>query len=289
LQERLGGGARTDLEQFKAEILLDIDRRLEDKIIEKSNADLLKKLVNNAESRDDALSIAELGTTYKKTGFHFSKRLEKNGNDIKFYKKNTGLSFIQSENNITHKLIIGDNYDVLLNLLIAYREKINLIYIDPPYGKDDMGEFAKTNYENAITRDNLLSMLYPRLVLARQLLSDDGIIFCSIDDRNQAYVKGLFDDIFGEINFVSQFIINKTAQGANQSSTFKQTHEYVLCYKKYSSDMINTNTKAISDKKYKYSDDKGMYAITNGFDSINSPLIENKNRDIQFIITKKLK
>ena len=52
-----------------------------------------------------------------------------------------------------------------------------------------MGEFADTNYDNAITRDNLLSMLYNRLVFAKQLLTDDGVIFCSIDDRNQAYVK----------------------------------------------------------------------------------------------------
>ncbi|HEH4459516.1 TPA: site-specific DNA-methyltransferase, partial [Campylobacter coli] len=74
-------------------------------------------------------------------------------------------------------LIIGDNYHALLNLLITHKKKIKVIYIDPPYGKDDLGEFAKTNYTNAITRDNLLSMLYPRLVLAKQLLTDDGVIF----------------------------------------------------------------------------------------------------------------
>lgn len=112
------------------------------------------------------------------------------------------MSFENDKNAITHKLIIGDNYPALLNLLITYREKIKMIYIDPPYGKDDLGEFAKTNYENAITRDNLLSMLKPRLQIAKMLLKDDGVIFCSIDDRNQAYVKCLFDDIFGERNFI---------------------------------------------------------------------------------------
>lgn len=61
-----------------------------------------------------------------------------------------------------------------------------------------MGDFAKTNYENAITRDNLLSMLYPRLILAKQLLSDEGVIFCSIDDKNHAYVRCLFDEVFSE-------------------------------------------------------------------------------------------
>lgn len=106
-------------------------------------------------------------------------------------------TFIRSNPIYVAKLIIGDNYQALQNLLIQYRGKIDVIYIDPPYGKDSMGEFAKTNYNNAITRDNLLSMLYPRLVLARQLLSDGGVIFCSIDDKNQAYVKCLFDEIFG--------------------------------------------------------------------------------------------
>ncbi|GHU49544.1 hypothetical protein FACS189459_1360 [Bacilli bacterium] len=92
-----------------------------------------------------------------------------------------------------------------MNLLITHKNKIDVIYIDPPYGCDDMGEFAKTNYENQITRDNLLSMLEPRLILAKQLLSDEGVIFCSIDDKNQAYLKCLFDDEFGERNFISTF------------------------------------------------------------------------------------
>ncbi len=85
------------------------------------------------------------------------------------------MSFTQKEAKNTHKLIIGDNFDALQNLLISYKNKIDVIYIDPPYGKDDMGEFADTNYYNAITRDSLLSMLYPRLVLAKQLLSDEGV------------------------------------------------------------------------------------------------------------------
>ena len=53
-----------------------------------------------------------------------------------------------------------------------------MIYIDPPYGKDSMGEFANTNYDNSITRDNLLSMLYNRLVLAKELMTDDGVSLC---------------------------------------------------------------------------------------------------------------
>jgi adenine-specific DNA-methyltransferase len=105
-----------------------------------------------------------------------------------------------------NKLIIGDNYDALNNLLITHKEKIDVIYIDPPYGMNNEGEFAKTNYENKIERDSLLSMLEPRLEIAKQLLNDEGVIFCSIDDKNQAYVKLLFDRVFQNSNFISSLI-----------------------------------------------------------------------------------
>jgi len=184
----------------------EIEKRVEDKIIEQNNADLLKKLIANADSDDEALAIAALGTTYKRTGLHFDKRLEKMGSTIKYFVKNEALSFHTDDSQPTHKLIIGDNYEALQNLLVSYRGGIDVIYIDPPYGKDSMGEFAQTNYQNAISRDNLLSMLYPRLMLAKQLLSDTGVIFCSIDDKNQAYVKCLFDEVFGESNFVANLV-----------------------------------------------------------------------------------
>jgi adenine-specific DNA-methyltransferase len=221
-----------ELQKVKDDLIAELDKRIADQIIEQTNADLLKKLITNAETINEAIMIAELGTTYKRTGFHFDKRLEKMTDTIKYFKKNEKLSFVQDPNALTHKLIIGDNYDALLNLLIQYRGKIDVIYIDPPYGKDAMGEFAKTNYDNAITRDNLLSMLYPRLVLARQLLCDNGVIFCSIDDKNQAYVKGLFDEVFGEGNFVatiSRATGTTTGQDANKLGS---SLDYLLMYQK---------------------------------------------------------
>ena len=186
-----------ELERIKKNLLAELEKRVEDKILERSNANLLAKLINNADSANEAISIAQLGTTYKKTGLHYDKRLEKQTNDIKYFKKNEELSFNDGTSTIINKLIIGDNYDALRNLLIQYRGLVDIIYIDPPYGKDSLGEFAKTNYENAISRDNLLSMLYPRLLLAKSLLSKEGVIFCSIDDKNQSYIKCLFDDVFG--------------------------------------------------------------------------------------------
>ncbi|MBO6086636.1 MAG: site-specific DNA-methyltransferase, partial [Acetobacter sp.] len=227
-------------EKSKDSLIDEINKRVEDKILEKTNADLLIKLINQADSLDEAISIAALGTTYKRTGFHFDKRLEKLGDAIRYFKRNETLSFVDITHNTTqhntinplaHKLIIGDNYQALQNLLIQYRNQVNVIYIDPPYGKDSMGEFAQTNYTNAITRDNLLSMLYPRLVLARQLLSDDGVFFCSIDDRNQAYVKCLFDEVFGENNFVAS-AARVTKKAGKSTEAISKNHDYLLIYRK---------------------------------------------------------
>lgn len=221
---------------IKDDLIAEIDKRVADKILEPANAELLKKLIRQADNDNEAMSIAELGTTYKRTGLHFDKRLERMTDDICYFKKNEALSFHTDDGKPVHKLIIGDNYQALQNLLIQYKGKIDVIYIDPPYGKDNLGEFAQTNYENAITRDNLLSMLYPRLMLAKMLLSDSGVIFCSIDDRNQAYVKCLFDEVFGESNFIA-CICREAIKGGSKAKNIKRVHDYVLAYAKQSSDL----------------------------------------------------
>lgn len=257
------------INKSKEDLIAEIEKRVEDKIIEKSNADLLIKLINNSDSLSEAISIAQLGTTYKRTGFHFDKRLEKMGNTIKYFKKNEELSFENSDSNLTHKLIIGDNYDALLNLLVEYRNKIDVIYIDPPYGKDSMGEFAETNYDNAITRDNLLSMLYPRLELAKQLLNKEtGVILCSIDDRNQSYIKCLFDEVFGEVGFL--FAAPRiTKKGGKSTTTIQKNHDYVIAYAMPGNDIIFSMDE-MDDSSYsledEYVDKRGKYKLSQCLD-----------------------
>jgi adenine-specific DNA-methyltransferase len=251
----------------KQDIIKDLQKRVDDKALERSNFDILKKFVEKSDSLTEAIAVAELGTTYKRTGFHFDKRLEKIGDTVRFLKKNNELSFSQDAPT-THKLIIGDNYHALLNLLVEYKGRIDVIYIDPPYGKDNMGEFAKTNYDNAITRDNLLSMLYPRLLLAKQLLNDSGVIFCSIDDKNQAYVECLFDEIFGEENFISNSILVNNRGGRDYGGIAKQ-HEYILIYSKTEDYELNSIEEM--DKQFQYKDEQG------GFN-----LMELRNRNIKF-------
>ena len=258
-----------NLEVGKKKLIATIDRRLEDGIIEKSNADLIKKLIMNADSLNEAIQISELGTTYKKTGFQFDKRLDKMDPTIKYYKKNKELSFSDDTLDVPNKLIIGDNYDALMNLLIQYREKIDVIYIDPPYGKDNMGEFAKTNYQNALTRDNLLSMLSPRLKIAKSLLSDNGVVFCSIDDRNQAYLRGLFDEIFGEQGFL--FCVPRiTKKSGKTTFTIQKNHDYIIAYT-LSKDIIFSQL----DKDMSSFDLEDEFVETRGKHKVTQPLDYN--------------
>lgn len=264
----------------KDDILKELQQRVEDKILEPSNYDLLKKLVENADTLDEAIKIAELGTTYRRTGFHFDKKLEKQSDTISYFKKNEELSFTTNPNATTHKLVIGDNYPALLNLLVEYKGKIDVIYIDPPYGKDSMGEFADTNYENDISRDNLLSMLYPRLWLAKQLLSDKGVIFSSIDDKNHSYMKGLFDEIFDERNFIGNLNILDNLKGKENDNFLSQTSHYVLCYAKRKPGNKEWGFKNVPgeknlESKYSLIDSDGNLYTTNSFKKTGA----SKNRE----------
>lgn len=246
---------------IKEGLLADMDRRVADHILERQNAELLKKLIAGAADDNEAMAIAELGTTYKRTGLHFDKRLERMTNSIHYLRRVPELSFSTDPQKPTHRLVIGDNYPALQNLLVQYRGEVDVIYIDPPYGKDSMGEFAKTNYENAISRDNLLSMLWPRLQLAKMLLSDTGVIFCSIDDRNQAYVKCLFDEVFGEGSFVAS-APRKTGAGdaaTRSASELRKPYDYVLVYRGGKDTVMQK--KVVGEKEYKYEDSLGRYRL----------------------------
>lgn len=250
-------------------LLNDLEKRVEAHILEPNNLEFLKKLLAKAESEDEAISICKLGTTYYRTGLIFDKKLEVPSDGLRIFEKNSKLSF--DNGGIKNTLIIGDNYDALLNLLVEYRGRIDAIYIDPPYGANNMGEFAETNYENQINRDNLLSMLLPRLMIARQLLSPQGVIFCSIDDKNCAYVKCLFDQVFEEKNFISCSAV-ETNRGGRDYGGIALQHEYLLIYCNDSME-VELNSIYDPDKKFKYSDSLG------GFD-----LMELRNRNIKFNI-----
>lgn len=227
----------------KNEMINDIKYKIDLKIFEPETGNFIINLINKADSLDEAFNVYQLGTNYTKTGLHYEVKKEKMSDTIKFFSYNKELSFVSDDKNVTHEVIVGDNYPALQNLIIKYKGLINIIYIDPPYGKDSMGQFADTNYINALTRDNLLSMLYPRLKLAKQLLSEDGVICVSIDDRNQAYVKCLLDDIFEERNFIAMPMRRKNKLVMKGDGTFKNVLEPLLIYAKNKKNVSFLHTK----------------------------------------------
>ncbi|WP_295836151.1 site-specific DNA-methyltransferase [uncultured Microbacterium sp.] len=152
--------------------------------------------------------------------------------------------------------IEGDNLEVLKILQKHYHAKIKLIYIDPPYntGKDfvypddykegldtylewtrQVNEEGKKVTTNAETEgryhSNWLNMMYPRLKLARNLLTDDGVIFISIDDNESAHLRRVCDEIFGEDNFVATFVWEKRTNRENRK-TVSYRHDTIYCYRK---------------------------------------------------------
>ena len=164
-------------------------------------------------------------------------------------------------------IIHGDNLEALKSLLPKYQGKINCIYIDPPYNtgnekwiyndnvnephiKKWLGEVVGTEGEDLSRHDKWLCMMYPRLALLQKLLKEDGAIFISIDDNEQATLKLLCDEIFGANNFIGQWMWFKSATPPNLSHKIKKNLEYVLCYEKQ-----RTNIKYKGVQKISPSDD----------------------------------
>jgi len=152
-------------------------------------------------------------------------------------------------------IIEGENLNVLKLLSNSYREKVKCIYIDPPYNtgndfvySDKFNQDKKEYWEDAEVTENgykidtnvetdgrfhsnWLNMMYSRLLIARQLLREDGVIFISIDDNEVYHLRKLCDEVFGEDNFYSQIIVRANSRGQTYNQIAK-THEYILVYTK---------------------------------------------------------
>ena len=181
------------------------------------------------------------------------------------------------ENKNSENLYIsGDNLDGLKHLLNSYQKQVKCIYIDPPYNTGTDGFVYNDNFNYTVEelQDKLsidetqakrildlsrrgsashsawLMFMYPRLLLARDLLKSDGVIFISIDDNEQSNLKLLCDDIFGEENFIAQIVVQSNKRG----QTYKQlakTHEYLLVYVKNEEVIINQLKKELSGSTIK--------------------------------------
>lgn len=137
-------------------------------------------------------------------------------------------------------LLEGDNLHSLHLLKKTHAGKIDVIYIDPPYNtgnKDFIYNDKIVDKTDGYSHSKWLSFMSKRLDVARELLSDTGVIFISIDDNEQAQLKMLCDEIFGEANYIATYKWNKTATAPSLSQKVRLKYEYVLCYEKNRSDI----------------------------------------------------
>ena len=181
--------------------------------------------------------------------------------------------------------IEGDNLEVLKLLQESYLGKVKMIYIDPPYntGNDfiyaddfmrsqqeeneqmgmydeDENRLFKNTDSNGRFHSDWCSMMYSRLMLARNLLSDDGVIFISIDDNEQANLKKICDEIFGEHNFVANMIWHNNKKGRQMDKFIKNTNEYAFIYAKNNNHLKINNKKAfVNLKEYTNKDNISLY------------------------------
>lgn len=174
--------------------------------------------------------------------------------------------------------IEGDNLEVLKVLQKSYANKVKLIYLDPPYntGKDFV---YKDNFENSLENyleqtgqvnsegnklavnvemsgrfhTDWLNMMYPRLKLARNLLTEDGVVFISIDDSEQANLKKMCDEIFGENNFLAQVIWERAYSPINLKKNFSESHDYILVYAKDAQNVVSNGIPRSQDADSRYS------------------------------------
>lgn len=180
--------------------------------------------------------------------------------------------------NSGNKIIHGDNLEALKSLLPEYEGKVKCIYIDPPYNtgneswvyndnvnhpkiKKWLGEVVGKDGEDLTRHDKWLCMMYPRLKLLHKLLADDGAIFISIDDNEQANLKLICDEIFGGRNFVTNIHWRRSESQNNNAKLLSIVGEFVVCYCKNKNGLIfnKTELKETAKKEYRYEDSKGKF------------------------------
>ena len=190
--------------------------------------------------------------------------------------------------NTQNLYIEGDNLEVLKLLQKSYLGKVKMIYIDPPYNTgndfvyhddfamsadeyaeasgsvDELGnKYIKNMDSNGRFHSDWCSMMYSRLMVARSLLSEDGVIFISIDDNEVENLRKICDEVFGESNKIAQLVIENNPRGRQSDAFFATSHEYLLCYAS-NIDSATITGMSLSEKQkaeYKYEDEIGRYRL----------------------------
>lgn len=238
----------------------------------------------NAHDKNAANLLSYLGelsreVNGKKYGLVFEEHREaideKLENNAPVFTEERGL-FVDGGGELNF-LLEGDNLASLKLLEKTHRGKIDVIYIDPPYNtgnKDFVYDDDYVDSEDNFRHSKWCSFLKNRLSIARELLSENGMILISIDDNEITNLKILCDQIFGEGNNLGIFIVKSTPNARDYGHVGKM-HEYILFYAK-KSDKVETNLMPIEDKVFKYYDEKGGFNIHPLYNS--NEAFTNENR-----------
>lgn len=218
-----------------------VSKEKREKLVQKINA--IKKYLQSAPQDENTAQLLtyiadiEKDIKGKKYGLVFEEHRESIDevleSNLPVLTENKGL-FIDNGGQMNF-LIEGDNLASLKLLEKTHKGKIDLIYIDPPYNtgnKDFVYDDSFVDSNDTFRHSKWLSFMEKRLQIARNLLSEKGVIFISIDDNEQSALKMLCDNVFEEENYVATFNWMKTATPPSLSKTIRKKYEYVLCYKK---------------------------------------------------------
>ncbi|MDO8590807.1 MAG: site-specific DNA-methyltransferase [bacterium] len=191
------------------------------------------------------------------------------GKPFPVLKEVVGKAIESDKSKLVNLLIEGDNYHSLAVLNFTHREAIDLIYIDPPYNTGNNDFIYNDKFvpkEDSFRHSKWLSFIEKRLKLAKNLLKPDGLIFISINDVEQAPLRMLCDEIFGEINFVANLVwANKEGGGSSDSKFFRIKHEYILVYSKDIEKLEILGVSITNEERYtqedKYVKERGKYYL----------------------------
>ena len=221
-------------------------------------------------TNDEKSALIELLRKQKKYGLVWEDKPEdveeRLREELPVLIEDTGKAIISKEADApNHILIEGDNLEALTALAYTHEGKIDVIYIDPPYNtgnKDFVYNDRFVDKEDSYRHSKWLSFMSKRLRIAKQLLSDKGVIFISIDDNEQAQLKLLCDEVFGLNNLCGNIIWRKKSGGGQTDAFFVTEHEYILVYQKTDQFIWQDESVAISEDSFKYIDERGRYKIT---------------------------
>ena len=229
--------------------------------VDKLNPNLMDSIINDKGFESQIKEWQELNLVdedFKKEDLLSNDKYRYLPIDTKHFTKETKYKLLSSFENLESllngELIKSDNFQALNSLMPKYQGKVDLIYIDPPYNTGSDGFIYADNFNHA----SWLSMINNRLELSKELLNDKGSMFISIDDKEQARLKLVCDEVFGEENFVSNVIWRKRAGGGNDSRHIANEQEYLCFYAKNAETLITNGIARPSVAKYKQ-DDKGYY------------------------------